>query len=66
LLYIAGDADPVGEMGKAVRMRAEQAVKAGKTDVTCKIYENMRHEILNDRGKEEVMADVLKWMEDRL
>lgn len=66
LLYISGDADPVGEMGKAVRMRANQAKEAGKTDVTCRIYENRRHEILNDVGKEEVMADILKWMEDRL
>jgi alpha-beta hydrolase superfamily lysophospholipase len=53
-------------MGKAVRMRANQAKEAGKTDVTCRIYENRRHEILNDVGKEEVMADILKWMEDRL
>jgi alpha-beta hydrolase superfamily lysophospholipase len=66
LLYISGDADPVGEMGKAVRMRANQAKEAGKTDITCRIYENRRHEILNDTGKEEVMADILKWMEDRL
>ena len=66
LLYVSGDADPVGEMGKAVRMRANQAKEAGKTDVTCRIYENRRHEILNDAGKEEVMADILKWMEDRL
>ena len=45
LLYIAGDGDPVGDMGRGVRAAAKLAQDAGSVDVTCKIYEHMRHEI---------------------
>ena len=65
LLYIAGDSDPVGAMGKGVRIAAKMAEEAGSTDVTCKIYEHMRHEILNESDGEKVMEDILAWMEER-
>lgn len=65
LLYIAGDSDPVGTMGKGVRIAAKMAEDAGSKDVTCKIYEHMRHEILNESDGQRVMEDVLTWMEER-
>ena len=65
LLYIAGDSDPVGSMGEGVRTAAKMAKEAGSTDVTCKIYEHMRHEILNEQDGQKVMDDVLAWMEER-
>lgn len=63
LLYIAGDADPVGDMGEGVRTAAAMAQEAGSTDVTCTIYEHMRHEILNETEHQRVYDDVLAWME---
>lgn len=66
LLYIAGDADPVGDMGEGVRKAADMAREAGSVDVTCTIYEHMRHEILNEDDGIRVMADVVAWMEERL
>ena len=66
LLYIAGDGDPVGSMGEGVRKSAELAEQAGSTDVTVKIYDNMRHEILNEDGRAQVMADILGWIEEKL
>ena len=39
---------------------------AGATDKTLKLYEGHYHDLLNDLGKEEVMADVLGWIEARL
>lgn len=66
LLYIAGDGDPVGDMGKGVHIAAQMAREAGSTDVTCIIYEHMRHEILNEAEGERVMDDVATWMEERL
>ncbi len=65
LLYIAGDGDPVGNMGKGVRAAAKLARDAGSVDVTCTIYDNMRHEILNERGHEAVYRDVAAWIESR-
>ena len=39
---------------------------AGSADKTLKLYEGHYHDLLNDLGKEEVMADVLGWIEARL
>lgn len=66
LLYIAGDGDPVGNMGEGVRTAASMARDAGNDDVECKIYDHMRHEILNETDGERVMGDVYAWMEERI
>ena len=65
LLYIAGDGDPVGSMGKGVRAAAKLARDAGSVDVTCTIYDHMRHEILNETGHEAAYRDVAEWIESR-
>lgn len=66
LLYIAGDGDPVGSMGEGVRISAQMARDAGSKDVTCTIYEHMRHEILNETDHQRVYDDVLAWVEEHL
>ena len=66
LLYIAGDGDPVGDMGRGVRAAAKLAKDAGCSDVTCKIYEQMRHEILNEKGRGTVFEDVADWLDSRI
>ena len=63
VLFIAGGEDPVGPYGKGVRKAAKVFKKAGMKNVTCKIYPECRHEILNELNRQEVYADVLKWME---
>ena len=37
--------------------------KVGYRKVTGKLYPGMRHEILNERGKEEVYANILSYLE---
>ncbi len=66
VLFIAGEADPVGDFGKGVRKAAEAFDQAGMEDVACILYADMRHEILNEIGKEEVRKDILNWLEKRL
>jgi acylglycerol lipase len=39
---------------------------AGSADKTLKLYEGHYHDLLNDIGKEAVMADILGWIEARL
>ncbi len=39
---------------------------AGSKDKTLKLYEGHYHDLLNDFGKEEVMADILGWIEAHL
>jgi alpha-beta hydrolase superfamily lysophospholipase len=40
--------------------------KAGSKDKTLKLYEGHFHDLLNDIGKEQVMADILGWIDKRL
>jgi alpha-beta hydrolase superfamily lysophospholipase len=39
---------------------------AASTDKTIKLYEGYYHDLLNDIGKEEVMADIQAWIDARL
>jgi alpha-beta hydrolase superfamily lysophospholipase len=66
LLYIGGDGDPVGDMGRGVEAAAQLARDAGSMDVTCKVYENMRHEILNEDGRAGVFEDVAAWLDGKV
>ena len=66
VLFIAGDADPVGAYGKGVQKVAGQFQKAGMKDVTVKLYPGHRHEVLNELEKEKVWADVLGWMDKHI
>jgi len=39
---------------------------AGSSDKTLKLYEGHYHDLLNDLGKEEVMADIQAWLDARV
>ena len=39
---------------------------AGSSDKTLKLYEGHFHDLLNDVGKEKVMADITKWIDARV
>lgn len=60
--FIAGDNDPVGGYGKGVEKACAKFKKAGVKDVSVTLYENARHEILNDDCKEKVFEDVLSFI----
>jgi alpha-beta hydrolase superfamily lysophospholipase len=40
--------------------------RAGSRDKTLKLYEGHFHDLLNDVGKEAVMADIVAWIDSRL
>lgn len=63
LLFISGAEDPVGDKGDGVRIAVDMARSAGSSDVTCIIYEGMRHEILNETGHARVYGDVASWLD---
>ena len=66
VFFFAGQQDPVGNMGKGVLKAVEAFRKAGMQYVTVELYPNMRHETLNETGKEQVYGDVVSWLEARL
>lgn len=65
LFFIAGAEDPVGDCGKGVERAVEEYRAAGVASVDLKLYEGMRHEVLNEPGKEGVYADVARWLESK-
>ena len=65
-LLLAGDADPVGNRGKGVTEVYERMKAAGIADVTLRLYPGMRHEILNETGKEEVYETVWAWLTEHV
>lgn len=66
LFFIAGTNDPVGEKGEGVKRAVALFEETGHTKVTLKLYEDMRHELLNEHGKEDVYSDVISWINDQL
>lgn len=59
----SGDADPVGNNGKGVNLVAETLKQAGVTDLQLNLYEGGRHEMLNEINRNQVIADLLSWIE---
>ena len=60
ILLVSGTDDPVGEYGKGVETVYEN-LKASGAQVEMKLYENCRHEILNDTCREETTADIFEF-----
>lgn len=62
LLLVSGADDPVGDMGVGVKKVYYMMQEAGMEDVTYKLYENDRHEILNELDKQRVYEDIHAWL----
>ena len=54
ILFVSGDNDPVGNNGEGVKKSYEIMKLIGSVDVTLKLYEGSRHEVLNEINKDEV------------
>lgn len=66
VLFISGEQDIVGDYGTGVRRAADALAQTGHVDVEVRLYEGMRHEILQEPAHDIVYADVLDWLEERL
>lgn len=62
ILITGGEEDPVGQNGKGLRWLEKTYRNLGIENVTLKLYPHMRHEIHNETGKEEVYADLLRFI----
>lgn len=62
IFIICGSEDPVGTYGKTVKKLADILTDKGISDLTLRIYEGSRHELLNETNKEEVIDDILDWI----
>ena len=62
ILFISGSKDPVGGQSDGVKKAYDKFVKAGIKKVDIKLYEGMRHEVLNEVGRDEVYAFLYEWI----
>jgi alpha-beta hydrolase superfamily lysophospholipase len=65
ILIMGGDKDPVGMMGKGSPNLAKAYEAAGQQQVSVKVYENGRHEMLNETNAAIVSKDIISWLESQ-
>lgn len=58
ILIASGDQDPVGSMGKAAPAYGRQLQALGFDQVTVKLYEGARHELVNETCRDKVDSDL--------
>ena len=66
ILLASGEQDAVGAMTKGVRRVADQFRRVGVRDVTTIFYPGARHEVLNETSRDEVMDDIVEWLDAQL
>lgn len=62
LLLLHGSADRMVKVEASKQLYA----RAASSDKTLKLYEGLYHELLNEPEKEEILADMLAWLEARV
>ena len=66
LLFLAGDADPVGERSAGVKRAVQSLRDAGAENIKVKFYPGARHELLVETNRQEVFADIGDWIDSVL
>ena len=65
ILFLSGKCDLVGNYGKGVIKSAEIMKNIGSIDVTLKLIENDRHELLNEIDRKDIYNYILNWIEQK-
>ncbi|MDB5028690.1 MAG: Lysophospholipase [Candidatus Eremiobacteraeota bacterium] len=63
VLLFSGALDPVGRNTEAVEQLAQRYRALGLRDVQVTFYPGGRHEMLNETNRDEVVTDVLAWLD---
>jgi alpha-beta hydrolase superfamily lysophospholipase len=66
IYLFSGAEDPVGQAGKGPRALAAAYERNGLTNVTLKLYPGGRHEMLNEINRDEVVSDLIAWLDSQL
>ncbi|MBR2533904.1 MAG: alpha/beta fold hydrolase [Erysipelotrichaceae bacterium] len=66
IFFVSGKDDPVGSFGKEVEASVKSLEDVGVKNIQLKLYENDRHEILNETDKEIVYVDLYNWLKEHI
>lgn len=62
VFFVSGKDDPVGSFGKEVAKSVDSLLSVGLENIDFKLYQDDRHEILNETNREIVYQDIYDWM----
>ncbi len=66
IYILSGAMDPVGNFGKGIENLIKLYRDAGINQVSHIIYPESRHELLNEINKDEVIEDIIKWLDNTI
>lgn len=66
LLLQVGSDDTLGGGRSVERLAKVYRERSGLRDVTVRIYEGARHEVFNETNRDEVIADLVSWIDTRV
>ncbi len=66
ILLISGTQCAVGNYSKGIKKVYESFISAGMKDVTLKLYQGARHELINELNKQEVYNDIKTFLLEKL
>ncbi len=66
MLLLVGDDDTVGGERSALRLARSYVHRSGLRDVRLVVYSGARHEVFNETNRDEVIADLVAWLDERL
>lgn len=66
ILVQVGEADPIGGEYSNKALVEAYRKNAGTKDIELFVYHNARHEIYNELNKEEIIADLIAWINSRI
>ncbi|MES1169717.1 MAG: alpha/beta hydrolase [Leifsonia sp.] len=66
LLIQIGSEDPLGGPKSVELLAAAYRSRGGLTDVTVDIYPGARHEVYNETNRDEVIRDLVTWLDQRV
>jgi alpha-beta hydrolase superfamily lysophospholipase len=65
VLILIGSDDPLGGERSIELLAGAYAKRSGLTDVKAIVYPEARHEVFNELNKDEVIADLIEWLDER-
>ena len=66
LYLFSGALDPVGQKSKGVMSLIRTYEELQLQDITYRFYEGGRHEMFNEINRDQVTADLIRWLEEKL
>ncbi|MFO7689854.1 MAG: alpha/beta hydrolase [Cryobacterium sp.] len=66
ILILVGGDDTVGGERSALRLTRSYVRRSGLRDVRLVVYLGARHEVFNETNRDEVVADLVAWLDRRL